>query len=147
LVVISLLLVLTGAPVFAKELSRAAATVRIVIPVAQQLVILEPVEFSFVYPWDGLERGLPLVITDVGLMQIQSNESWSLGAELLQCEGFRVYARPHNSQADWKPVNAFSSWTGPMGSHEFSWDIMVEPAGNPEPGVRHVGFVFTLSQI
>ncbi|HOB09606.1 MAG TPA: hypothetical protein PLW17_08500 [Limnochordia bacterium] len=142
-----LLLAVTAAPAAGRELSRAAATVRIVIPAAQQLTIVELVELSSAYPWDKLDRGLPLVVSDVGLMEIQSNADWILTAEALQSEGFRVYARIHNSKADWQPVNALSFWTGPMGSYEFSWDLKIEPAGNPEPGGRTIHLVFTLSHI
>ena len=103
-----LLLAVTAAPAAGRELSRAAATVRIVIPAAQQLTIVEPVELSSAYPWDKLDRGLPLVVSDVGLMEIQSNADWILTAEALQSEGFRV-TRGFTIQADWQPVNALVS--------------------------------------
>lgn len=147
LLVVGLLLAVISTPGITKELNQATTTVRIVIPVVQQLTIVDPVALSFAYPWDGLERGLPLIISDVGLMQIQSNASWFLSAQAFQGEGFQIYAKPHNTHIDWKPVNEFSNWTGPMGSYEYSWDLKIEAAGTPEPGSKTVQLVFTLSHL
>lgn len=145
-----------GALGVARTLDQAKIQVRVHIPVFQDLTVIQPAEVSFDYPWDGMESGEPLVIRNVGLVQVRSNADWALQVGFSDASGMRVSVRPAGDRwARWMPVDSPGSVvTGKFGVHELSWDVKIEAPRqfvsasrfSTTAGQRNLQLVFTLGQ-
>ncbi len=146
--IIALALLLPLNVVAVNLLERAELRIRANIPVAQEMIIVDPVVLNIDYPWEGALDGEPLIATGVGKINIHSNANWTLNIEAINAQGFQVWLKPaFDSFARWQKVDGIRGYTGVIGSYEYSWDLKLETVGAVLPGNKTFQLVFTLSDI
>ncbi|MFP4015667.1 MAG: hypothetical protein ACLFUI_01425 [Halanaerobiales bacterium] len=123
LLAIVALVLMTSSNSFAEE---NQINVRVNVEAMQELDVREPVGITFYYPWEGMESGQPLIIKNIGNLNIKSNVDWALNISSMErYRDLEVYISPTNA-GQWQRVDGFNSiFTGEYGNQDISWDIKI----------------------
>ena len=109
--IIALALLLPLNVVAVNLLERAELRIRANIPVAQEMIIVDPVVLNIDYPWEGALDGEPLIATGVGKINIHSNANWTLNIEVMP-KDFKFGKPAFDSFARWQKVDGIRGYTG-----------------------------------
>jgi len=136
--------------------------VKVLVSPMQELTINKAVSLSFNYPWEGMESGQPLVLENIGNVNVKSNVDWFLNISSHEFyRDLEIYIRPTEERnINWQRIdNSSAVISGNSGSKDISWDIMIvnsrekySLAGrayreNNFTDLRNVNMVFTLTQL
>lgn len=121
-VILALMLMISGIS-FAEE---NQINIKVNVEAMQELNVREPVGITFNYPWEGMESGQPLIVKDVGNLNIKSNVDWALDINSMEMySDLEVYISPAN-KGQWQRVDGFNgTFTGEYGNQDISWDIKI----------------------